>query len=116
MHFRASERKRELIKFVLVVATSVAICLIITISTFSITISRLGVSDLSEALVQLNFTSMLHKIEVNETHEALAAKHQETAESVTNTAQFLTNSLNLMATDVAQLLHQVKVVQFRMIL
>ena len=102
--FRASERRRYLILFVLMVTTSVAISLIVFGTAFSITISRLGVSDLNEALVQLNFTSTLHRMEIN---ESLAAKHHETAES-------LANSLNLMASNVAQLQHQVKVILLRM--
>ena len=102
-NFRASERKRELIKLIISVGLSVALCLIIFCSAFSIAISKLGVSELSEALDQLNFTSTLHRIEIN---QSLSTKHYETAESVTNTADELTRWLNIMSTNLVELEHQ----------
>ena len=81
----------------ILVAVSIVFSIIISCSALSV------VSDLTKALVQLNSTSTLHRMEIN---QSLSTKHYETAESVTNTADELTNWLNIMSTNLVELEHQ----------
>ena len=81
----------------ILVAVSIVFSIIISCSALSV------VSDLTKALVQLNFTSTLHRMEIN---QFLATKHNEIVEGVANTTDEWHSRLDNLATKLTDMQHQ----------
>ena len=83
INFRASEKKREILKISVAVFFSVTVTILILGTALAVTISALksDISDLSGALVQLNFSSTVQREEMN---KSLAMKLDVNAKTVAN--------------------------------